>query len=162
MKNREELQQYKVKEIKKMYPDHKYKVGMTKEAYIDKILAPKGLGDTIEKITTATGIKKAVEFVSEKTGIDCGCEERKQKLNQLFPYNKPNCMSEEQLNEWNSTITEIKKTNTITAKQQDTIILLLKEVLNMSISKDNCRTCNGEIWKKYIDMIDKVAAEHKK
>jgi hypothetical protein len=41
----------------------------------------KGLGDTIEKITTATGIKKAVDTVSKVTGKDCGCGARKEKLN---------------------------------------------------------------------------------
>ena len=40
-----------------------------------------GLGDTIEKITTATGIKKVVDTISEATGKDCGCSERKQRLN---------------------------------------------------------------------------------
>ena len=48
----------------------------------------KGLGDTIEKITKATGIKKVVEKVSEVTGKDCGCNERKNTLNRLFPYNR--------------------------------------------------------------------------
>ena len=48
---------------------------------------PKGLGDTIEKITKITGIKKVVEKVSEVTGKDCGCTERKETLNRLFPYN---------------------------------------------------------------------------
>ena len=43
----------------------------------------KGLGDTIEKITTATGIKK---FVHKVVGDDCGCNKRKQKLNKVFPY----------------------------------------------------------------------------
>jgi hypothetical protein len=47
----------------------------------------KGLGDTIEKITKATGIKKVVEKVSKITGKDCGCNERKDVLNNLFPYN---------------------------------------------------------------------------
>ena len=47
----------------------------------------KGLGDTIEKITKATGIKKVVDTVSKATGKDCGCEERKDTLNRLFPYN---------------------------------------------------------------------------
>mgnify|MGYP003109834655 FL=1 len=47
----------------------------------------KGLGDTIEKITKATGIKKVVDTVSKVTGKDCGCDERKEKLNRLFPYN---------------------------------------------------------------------------
>ena len=47
----------------------------------------KGLGDTIEKITKATGIKKVVDKVSEVTGKDCGCTDRKDALNKLFPYN---------------------------------------------------------------------------
>lgn len=47
----------------------------------------KGLGDTIEKITTFTGIKKLVEVVTEAVGIeDCGCEERRKALNEAFPY----------------------------------------------------------------------------
>lgn len=41
----------------------------------------KGLGDTIEKITTATGIKKVVETVSKITGKECGCKKRKEDLN---------------------------------------------------------------------------------
>jgi hypothetical protein len=41
----------------------------------------KGLGDTIEKVTTATGIKKVVKKISEKTGKDCGCNERKNSMN---------------------------------------------------------------------------------
>ena len=48
-----------------------------------------GLGDTVEQITTATGIKAAVEMFSKATGLDCGCDERKAKLNQIFPYKKP-------------------------------------------------------------------------
>lgn len=47
----------------------------------------KGLGDTIEKITTATGIKKVFETVSKATGKDCGCNKRKDALNRAFPYN---------------------------------------------------------------------------
>lgn len=40
-----------------------------------------GLGDTIEKITTATGIKQVVETVAKTTGKDCGCNKRKDALN---------------------------------------------------------------------------------
>ena len=47
----------------------------------------KGLGDSIEKLTKVTGIKKIVESVSKVTGKDCGCGERKETLNKLFPYN---------------------------------------------------------------------------
>ena len=41
----------------------------------------KGMGDVIEKITTATGIKKVVDTVSKVTGKDCGCSKRKEALN---------------------------------------------------------------------------------
>ena len=48
----------------------------------------KGLGDTIDKITTATGIKKVAEAVSKATGSDCGCGKRRDALNRAFPYNE--------------------------------------------------------------------------
>tara|TARA_Y100000289_G_scaffold23843_1_gene23205 strand:+ start:326 stop:775 length:450 start_codon:yes stop_codon:yes gene_type:complete len=51
----------------------------------------KGLGDDIEKITEATGIKQAVKWA---LGEDCGCDERKEKLNKLFDYSKPECLTE--------------------------------------------------------------------
>jgi len=52
----------------------------------------KGLGDTIAKITEATGIKKAVKFIA---GDDCGCDERQELLNKLFPYgDNPECLTE--------------------------------------------------------------------
>lgn len=40
-----------------------------------------GLGDTIEYITKVTGIQKVVPK-------NCGCQERKEKLNKLVPYKK--------------------------------------------------------------------------
>ena len=75
----------KNKKLKKDYKKYKAKV----EA------ESKGLGDTIEKITKATGIKKLVEWVA---GEDCGCDERQQRLNRLFRYNKPLCLEEDEYN----------------------------------------------------------------
>jgi len=46
----------------------------------------KGLGDTVEKITTATGIKQIVEAVAKVLKRDCGCGKRKKTLNEKFPY----------------------------------------------------------------------------
>ena len=46
----------------------------------------KGLGDTIEKITTATGIKQTLEALKGKK--DCGCNKRKEALNKILPYGK--------------------------------------------------------------------------
>ena len=56
------------------------------------MLKSKGLGDTIEKITSMTGIKSIIDFVTEDIvkvkKKDCGCDKRKEKLNELFPYKK--------------------------------------------------------------------------
>jgi hypothetical protein len=46
-----------------------------------------GLGDLVAKVTEATGIKAIVEAVAPNGG--CGCAERQQKLNDLFPFNSP-------------------------------------------------------------------------
>ena len=48
----------------------------------------KGLGDSIEKFTSATGIKKAVQAVAKATGSNCGCGKRQDTLNRVFPYKK--------------------------------------------------------------------------
>jgi len=53
----------------------------------------KGLGDTVEKVFKATGIDKVAKWV---LGEDCGCEERKEKLNKMFPYMKPQCLNEDE------------------------------------------------------------------
>ena len=44
-----------------------------------------GLGDKIESFTKATGIKKIVDTVSQGLNIPCGCEQRKNSLNEMFP-----------------------------------------------------------------------------
>jgi|TARA_B100000900_G_C20113979_1_gene527083 predicted naringenin-chalcone synthase len=49
----------------------------------------RGLGDSIEKFTKATGIKKIVNKVSQALGVeDCGCDERRDSLNRVFPFKK--------------------------------------------------------------------------
>jgi len=48
-------------------------------------MKPKGLGDRIEDFTKATGIKKVVDKVSRGLNIPCGCQQRKEQLNKMFP-----------------------------------------------------------------------------
>ena len=57
--------------------------------------ASKGVGDTLEKVFEATGVADVVKFIA---GEDCGCDERKEKLNELFPYKNPECFTEEEYN----------------------------------------------------------------
>lgn len=46
-----------------------------------------GLGDTVAKMTNALGLDKVAESVAKVVGKDdCGCNKRREKLNELFPY----------------------------------------------------------------------------
>ncbi len=42
-----------------------------------------GLGDVVEMVARRTGIKRIVDWRSRKTGKPCGCQKRKQQLNNL-------------------------------------------------------------------------------
>ena len=51
----------------------------------------KGLGDTVEKFTTATGIKTLTQFMANSGMLGkkgCNCNKRKNTLNKAFPYKK--------------------------------------------------------------------------
>ena len=51
--------------------------------------ASQGLGDTVARLTHATGLDKLAEAYTRITGKDCGCQQRQETLNRLFPYGKP-------------------------------------------------------------------------
>jgi len=57
---------------------------------------PDGLGDVVESVTKATGIKKVVEAVSSSLNVDCGCDERKSKMNQILRFKPLDCFNEEE------------------------------------------------------------------
>lgn len=47
----------------------------------------KGLGDSISKITHKLRLNEVAYYVAKLAGAEgCGCEERQQYLNELFPY----------------------------------------------------------------------------
>jgi hypothetical protein len=66
------------------------KVTRTKSKHLQS-----GLGDKVESILEATGIAKAVKFIA---GDDCGCDERKQQLNDFGGYRLFRCLTEAQYN----------------------------------------------------------------
>jgi len=46
-----------------------------------------GIGDTIAKVTNFFGIDKVADAVAKLAGAEgCGCNERREMLNELFPY----------------------------------------------------------------------------
>jgi len=107
-----------------------------------------GLGDTIEKIIKATHLDIFVE------GKDCGCEKRKEKLNELFPYRfKARCLTEQEYNSWK----EFKaiRTLTISKEQVDMICELYASVFNRQLWKP-CSSCSPKPMISMIDKLDKV------
>ena len=103
----------------------------------------KGLGDTILKITEATGIDKLVKFVA---GEDCGCDERKEKLNKLFPYAKPLCLTEDEFNTLDAYFKQ--NTNTLTSDEQTSLIAINNRVLNQKLTFSTCSSCLRDLVSK--------------
>ena len=97
---------------------------------------PKGLGDTVEKITTATGIKKVVKFLA---GEDCGCNERKEILNKKFRYKKPECFTE---NEYNFVRDIIERgSDKISVQENRTMVRIYNRVFNEKRRGTSCSPC---------------------
>ena len=97
-----------------------------------------GLGDTIEKIPEQTGIKSVVKFIA---GDDCGCEERKEKLNRLFPYKHPNCLTEKEYEYLNAFF--LKKSIYVTQEDQKHLWAIYDRVFNVKNKHTNtsCSEC---------------------
>ena len=48
----------------------------------------RGLGDDIKKITSATRLDQLAKKIAQILDEDCGCDDRQDKLNKMFPYNR--------------------------------------------------------------------------
>jgi hypothetical protein len=122
-----------------------------------QIEASKGLGDTIEKITEATGIKAAVKFL---LGEDCGCDERKEKLNKLFPYNKPNCLTEKEYITLKTFFENRGNRDTITPNEQSNLLPIYSRVFNVRQQPTSCGSCWQEIITKLNKIVNEYESEH--
>jgi len=97
----------------------------------------KGLGDSIEKVFKATGIDKVAKKV---LGDDCGCEERKQKLNKIFPYSNVRQFTEDELSIYESVLPRIQK-GTIKGEDQAILVKLYNKVFNANKKPTSCGSC---------------------
>tara|TARA_R110000782_G_scaffold227322_1_gene314088 strand:- start:1251 stop:1667 length:417 start_codon:yes stop_codon:yes gene_type:complete len=109
-----------------------------------------GLGDKVEKAFKKVGIDKAAKFI---LGEDCGCDERKNTLNKMFPSRKIECLLEEEYNY----LDVFFKTNTSTVKveQQQQLVLIYNRVFNERASTTSCGSCflNG-VYAKLKDVFN--------
>ena len=98
---------------------------------------PKGLGDQIERFTEATGIKKLVHWAF---GEDCGCRERKEYLNRLFPRSqKPECLVEKEY-KYLKKVNLFKQT-TLSAAHQRGILKIYNRIFNKQREFSSCSSC---------------------
>jgi hypothetical protein len=66
---------------------HRIKEKETKDMKIRTGLkAGQGLGDTVADLAHLTGMDQVAKLYEQTTGKSCGCEERRQALNQYFPF----------------------------------------------------------------------------
>lgn len=103
-----------------------------------EILASKseGLGDSLEKVFEATGIASAVKFIF---GEDCGCDKRKELLNEIFPYRKPNCLTETEYKYLDNFFNKVSQA--VTREEQVKLLDIYNRVLNTNKQPSSCVSC---------------------
>ena len=109
-----------------------------------------GLGDTVEQVLKVTGIAKVTKWV---LGEDCGCEERKQKLNELFRYKRPLCLQEDEYN-WLKDFFA-KNKNTVLPSEQSTILRIYNRIFQQRNEPTSCGPCLLE-WVNELKGIVKI------
>lgn len=98
-----------------------------------------GLGDTVEKVLKATGIDKVAKFI---LGEDCGCDDRKATLNRLFPYQKPECLTEKEYKYLDKHFSKYtSETGTLRATQLRELYSIYNRVMHQTKKPSNCPSC---------------------
>jgi hypothetical protein len=111
--------------------------------------ASKGLGDSLEWFTETTGIKAAVKFIA---GEDCGCDERKAKLNKLLPFRNPECFTEEEY-VWLAELFE-KNATVVDRNTQQKLVDTYNRVFRKKQRLTSCGACIRRVYndlKLYFD-----------
>ena len=102
-----------------------------------------GLGDTVEKVLEVTGIAKVAKWI---LGEDCNCDERKEKLNALFPYRKPECLlkhEHEYLSQWYG-----EKRYSMKPTEQKEILNIYNRVFKVNMQPTSCGSCLRDVMNK--------------
>jgi len=87
-----------------------------------------------------------VEKVSDALGVDCGCEKRKQWLNERFRYRDVECMTAQQADNWPESLAKKKR-------------LTHADIFKHKLQKP-C-TCSPSEWKRMINDIEELYQAYK-
>lgn len=95
-----------------------------------------GMGDVVEATLKATKIDKVAKWM---LGEDCGCEERKEKLNKMFPFKQVKCLEEDEY-KWLQTYFKTSQSK-INVEDQQRLVDIYNRVFNKKIGVSNCPSC---------------------
>jgi hypothetical protein len=102
----------------------------------------KGLGDAIDKFTEKTGIKKLVKAINP----DCNCEERRKKLNQMFPnWSNLRQFTKDEIKIYEEVVPIIDKNGRLTPEEKTIINTLYKGIFGSNPEWKSCTPCNKQI-----------------
>ena len=117
-----------------------------------------GLGDTVEYVLNETPIKAVTKVVKKalfKDGKDCGCDQRRKKLNEVLPYRlKPvRCLTEQEHTDYKAF--KENRTLTLSNDQVKFVCKLYSEIFNRPYFEP-CRNCSPKPMLAMIEKLDKV------
>ena len=122
----------------------------------------KGLGDVVEAFTKATGIKAVVDKVSDVLGVDCGCDERREMLNNLLPRGRKQvrCMTDEEYTEY-GLFMNTRKDGRLEADEVKYLMSLYTKIYNRKWAKVRCTQCalKGRV-KEAMSDLDRTYNNH--
>ena len=97
---------------------------------------PKGMGDVVETVLEKTGVAKVAKWIM---GDDCGCNERRDKLNKMFPFRNAKCLTEDEydfLHLWFA-----KARHKITHDEHQRILDIYNRVFSEKHKISQCSSC---------------------
>lgn len=120
---------------------------MTQETTYKMKSKNQGLGDKVAAVTKATGIEKIVKTFF---GDDCGCDERRERLNKMF--SRPVKMMDEEQRKFfeDEIMTRYKSGQNLTKHIGDEFYKLYEELLSKKKKRTTCTSCNKNM---YIELL---------
>ena len=121
-----------------------------------------GLGDVVEAFTKATGIKAIVDKVSDVLGVDCGCDDRRERLNNLLPRGRKQvrCMTDEEYVSYGEFMST-RKAGRLEADEVKYLMALYTKIYNRKWAKVRCTQCalKGRVKEAMAD-LDRTYNNH--
>jgi hypothetical protein len=109
----------------------------------------RGLGDDIKKLTDKLGISKLFSD-------SCGCSERQEKLNSMFPHFKNiRAFTPDEKKVYEKVIGEVVKSPTISPDNQTALGVLYKAVFNAPAKWSSCSPCAKKVLKNLQKIYEK-------